>query len=298
MYYERQCRGCDDREANTTDDCCDLQLDRDGLPSRCVGSWSRDKLFYLSRYCSIFTTGMKNKWRNRVFVDLFCGPGRCRVRPHGDFEDGSPLIALREAFTHYFFVDISSRCTDALEKRKSGMGSLPGKEVKIIRADANECIDALVRQIEALGHETIGFAFVDPPGIQVDFVTLQKLSKGTRMDLLVNFPLGMNIKRQLPYQLQKDPGCEAEFDRYFGTTQWRDLCEKDQGGARQKGLRLLHLYETQLGSLGHVYVGDKQAVKNRGVSLYILVFASKNPRGSEFWENITRVDPSGKRRLL
>ena len=298
MNYEKQCQGCDDREANTTDDCCNLLLDRDGLPSRCVGPWSRDKLFYLSRYCHIFTTGMKNKWRNRVFIDLFCGPGRCRVRHHGDFEDGSPLIALREAFTHYFFVDISPHCIEALEKRTSSMEAVPGKVMKILRGDANECIDELVRQIDALGPETIGFAFVDPPGIQVDFDTLQRLSKCTRMDLLVNFPLGMNIKRQLMYQLQKDPEGEVEFDRYFGTKQWRDLCEENPGSTRQRGQALLRLYEAQLASLGYAYVGDEQAVKNRGVSLYVLVFASKDPRGKEFWDKVMKTDPTGQRKLF
>ena len=281
MNYEKNCQGCEDREANTTDDCCNI-LDEDGLPSRCVGPWSRDKLFYLSRYCHIFTTGMKNKWRNRVFVYLFCGPGRCRVRHQGDFEDGSPLIALHEAFTHYFFVDISSHCIEALEKRTSSMAAVPGKVTKIIPGDANECIDDLVRQVDVLGPETIGFVFVDPPGIQVHFETLQKLCENTRMDLLVNFPLGMNINRQFKHQLKKDPESEVEFDRYFGTNRWRDLCEKYPGG--RIGPRLLRLYEEQLGGLGYHYVGDEHAVKN--------------PRGREFWEKVTEIEPSGQRKLF
>lgn len=170
--------------------------------------------------------------------------------------------------------------------------------MKILRGDANECIDELVRQIDALGPETIGFAFVDPPGIQVDFDTLQRLSKCTRMDLLVNFPLGMNIKRQLMYQLQKDPEGEVEFDRYFGTKQWRDLCEENPGSTRQRGQALLRLYEAQLASLGYASVGDEQAVKNRGVSLYVLVFASKDPRGKEFWDKVMKTDPTGQRKLF
>jgi three-Cys-motif partner protein len=296
MNYEKNCQGCDDRKANTTDSCCNL-LDEDGLPSRCVGPWSRDKLFYLSRYCDIFTTGMKNKWRNRVFVDLFCGPGRCRVRHQGDFEDGSPLIALREGFTHYFFVDISSYCVEALAKRVSNTDAVAGKVMKMARADANQCIDGLVRQVEDLGPETIGFAFVDPPGIQFDFETLRRLSKCARMDLLINFPLGMNIKRQFKHQLQKGPEDEVDFDRYFGTSQWRDLCDESPS-MRVIGQRLLQLYEEQLRTLGYAYVGDEHAVKNRGVSLYMLVFASKNPRGKEFWEKVTEIGPSGQRKLL
>ena len=51
-------------------------------------------------------------------------------------------------------------------------------------------------------------------------------------------------------------------------------------------------------SLGYNYVGDEHAVKNRGVSLYMLVFASKNPKGKEFWEKVTQVAPSGQRKIF
>jgi three-Cys-motif partner protein len=240
---------------------------------------------------------MKNKWANRVFLDLFSGPGRCRVRPQGDFEDGSPLIALSNPFTHYFFVDISSYCTDALQKRISNSNLPTDKKQRIITDDANICIDEVMSSIESIGPETLGFAFIDPPGIQLHFETLRKLSLNTRIDLLINFPLGMNIKRQLSYQLQKDPSAgESAFDRYFGTPDWRNLCDESNNGTI--GFRLLKLYENQLQGLGYAYVGDERAVKNRGRSLYMLVFASKNPKGKEFWEKVTQVAPSGQRRLL
>ena len=297
MNYERYCAGCRDKELNTTDDCCNLQLDHDGLPSRCVGPWSEDKLFYLRRYCDIFANGMKNKWRKRVFVDLFSGPGRCRVRPQGDFTEGSPLIALGQPFTNYFFVDLSAHCISALQRRTSEVERTTGKKLNILQDDANSCIDKLVEDIEGLGPDTIGFAFVDPTGIQLHFETLRKLARSPRIDLLVNFPLGMNIQRQIWHQLQKDPDLEGKFDRYFGTNKWRDICSGDQGGTRFRRHSLLQLYEAQLKSLGYAYVGDVRSVKNRGVSLYLLIFASKNPRGREFWENVTRKAPSGQGRL-
>jgi three-Cys-motif partner protein len=114
------------------------------------------------------------------------------------------------------------------------------------------------------------------------------------MDLLINFPLGMNIKRQLWHQRQKDPNTESEFDRYFGTPDWRSLCDANNN----IGSRLLTLYENQLRNLGYAYVGNEHAVKNRGRSLYMLVFASKNQRGEEFWKKVTQVAPSGQRKLL
>jgi len=58
-----------------------------------------------------------------TFVDLFAGPGRCRVRPAGDFVDGSPLMAQSKGFTHAFHVDLSAQCVDALRQR---LAKVPG----------------------------------------------------------------------------------------------------------------------------------------------------------------------------
>src|SRR2546426_11263598 len=118
---DKNCKGCADRKKNCTDSsCCTLKLDGDNRIARCVGHWSEDKLFYMRRYAGIFSTGMKNKWENRVYVDLFSGPGRSRVRPYGTFVNGSPLVALQLPFTHYFFCDLAADCTAALQDRIRG----------------------------------------------------------------------------------------------------------------------------------------------------------------------------------
>lgn len=70
-------------------------LGSDGLPVRESGTWVEDKLYYLERYLKIFSVGMKNKWGGRLYyVDLFAGPGRCRIRGTHREIDGSPLVAL------------------------------------------------------------------------------------------------------------------------------------------------------------------------------------------------------------
>ncbi len=48
----------------------------DGLPGLVVGSWAKEKLYYVQRYCRIFSTGMKGRWKNLVYIDLYCGPGK------------------------------------------------------------------------------------------------------------------------------------------------------------------------------------------------------------------------------
>jgi len=38
--------------------------------ARLVGVWSKEKLHYVQRYCSVFNRGMKDKWAHRVYSGL------------------------------------------------------------------------------------------------------------------------------------------------------------------------------------------------------------------------------------
>src|SRR5688500_12180049 len=67
----------------------------DGLLVRESGSWAREKLYYVSRYMSIFNVGMKNLWPQRAYVDLMAGSGRCIDRDGGEEFEGSAMLALK-----------------------------------------------------------------------------------------------------------------------------------------------------------------------------------------------------------
>ena len=51
----------------------------DSLPVRCVGSWAKDKIYFLTRYFEIFAGGMKNKF-DLNYIEICSGPGRCICR--------------------------------------------------------------------------------------------------------------------------------------------------------------------------------------------------------------------------
>jgi three-Cys-motif partner protein len=140
-------------------------------------------------------------------------------------------------------------------------------------------------------------AFIDPPGIEFRFESLRKFTAGLAIDLLIYFPLGQNIKRQVRHRLaskkQDDP-----FDAYFGTPTWRDACEK-RSGEIQFGPKLLDLYKAQVRTLGYKCVGNiMPVVKDGERALYVLIFASKHDRGEEFWAKVAQKEPSGQARLL
>jgi hypothetical protein len=79
----------------------------DGLPIMKVGAWAREKYIRVWMYEHLFATGMKNKWNQRVYVDLFAGPGLSRIRRTSDILYGSPLLALTlpDRFDRYVFCE-------------------------------------------------------------------------------------------------------------------------------------------------------------------------------------------------
>jgi len=92
----------------------------DGLPVRKSGNWARVKLDYLERYMDVLVTSMRDKpFRALHYIDLFAGPGKCRLEKSGAFFPGSPLLELqaRYPFSRYYLVDLKPSSVHALEQR-------------------------------------------------------------------------------------------------------------------------------------------------------------------------------------
>lgn len=116
-----------------------LQPNSDGLRLRESGPWAAEKLDYLARYIGAFETSMRTKrWRQRSYIDLFAGPGKCLVPETGAVFLGSPMIAMttRFPFTHYYFADLDPANIAALRERCNG--SPLGKSVDYFIGDSNQ----------------------------------------------------------------------------------------------------------------------------------------------------------------
>ena len=282
-----------------------LEPEDDGLTMRPAGSWAADKLDYLARYINVFETSMRNKWKVRYYIDLLSGPGKNRVRESGEVLLGSPLIALttQHPFTHYIFVDNSPENTAALRERCSV--SPYADRVTILTGDCNTLVDQIVAQIQPVQWQSLNLAFLDPAGMELQWSTVEKLARLPRMDLIINYPQG-GLRRGMRQAFEANP--PTKVDRFFGGPEWREIYAKYQQGHLPEGLHfhLLDLYKSNLERLGYrdihriVDTGDSPLIRNvqRRAPLYRLLFASKHPRGHEFWEKITRREPSGQRRLL
>lgn len=274
----------------------------DGLPALMVGEWAEEKHFYLSRYLDMVSTGMRKKWKNLTYIDLFSGPGKNIVRINKKKKeiDGSPLITikLKHPFSKYIFVEKSPQLINALKDRcqKSPIFN----KMEFIEGDCNKKIAEIVNRIP---EGSLGIAFIDPYGLDFWFSSLEKLVNGRSMDMVINFPIGMAIKRNVDRFIKKRWSC---LDEFLGDDKWREEYKKRRlKNDRWISKFFLDYYQGKLLKLNYCFDEEKHRflqggvlIKNRkGVPLYYLFFAAKHPAGLYFWKEAIKYDPSGQKRL-
>lgn len=71
-----------------------MPLVDDGYLAPEIGSWGEDKYDLVKKYAQMFATSMKKKWNTRIYIDLFSGPGRARIKRSRKIVLGSPLLAM------------------------------------------------------------------------------------------------------------------------------------------------------------------------------------------------------------
>ena len=95
------------------------QLLDDDLLAPQIKAHSLKKYQAIQYYLKIFSTSMKAKWDNRVYIDLFSGTGRAKIEGQGIIVPGSPLLALNveDRFDKYIFCEKEPEYCDVLAKR-------------------------------------------------------------------------------------------------------------------------------------------------------------------------------------
>jgi len=276
----------------------------DGLHMSAWGYWARDKLAILARYIKSSTKAMsspKMYWRRRYYIDLLAGPGKSYVKGQkANIFLGSPLIALTDevGFTDYIFVEEKRSRVDALTKRCAAARSILRRNVRILAGDCNALIDQIVEEINAVDQppfgktdwNSLGLAFLDPEGLELNWETVIKLASLKRVDLLINFSTG-GLKRTALPALRTESG-EAQADRFFGDTAWREIPLQPDG--RMPVNDWIKFYQERLtDSTNPPYQwGTPKSVKNsKGVEIYRLLFASKADLGIKLWEDALSKGP-------
>ncbi len=265
----------------------------DLLPVRECGPWTENKLYFWSKYVDITTTAMvgNSKWKGGlVYVDLFAGPGVCKVRGIGRRLPGSPLIAAHapKPFTRIIAVEIEPENVRALRTRLRSTAA--ADSARVLSGDCNAIIDQVAAEIPS---GALTLAFVDLPGFDAHFETLRRLALARRVDFLILFADSIDLVRNLG-KYASEQG--SKVDQMFGPgCDWRAALGRLQDQTPAKVRELFEgLYQKQIRTqLGYKGLRTEPITGPHG-PLYRLIYASKDERGLDFWDKTVSKDRGGQ----
>lgn len=276
-----------------------------------VGPWAEEKLEALRRGLDYYTTRLKKTpyWQ-KVYVDAFAGPGLSEIRrrpvepapasllvdlfdtapPPDPTEEevrylkGSPRVALDipNPFDRYVLVERDPQRRAELEAMRAEYGT--SRRIEVRGGDANEELLALLASgFSRRTHKV--YAFLDPFGVQVPWSTIEALAATEAVEVMINFPLGMAVRRMLPRSGDVPEGWGVSLTALFGSPDWRghaydgvDLMGQPIKRADAEE-RLLAWYRDRLRQ-AFGYVSEPRLITNtRGNPLYYLIWAGPHPAG-------------------
>lgn len=273
----------------------------DGLPVRCVGEWAYDKIYRLVQYFGTFAGGMSKKWHGLNYVEICSGPGRCITRNDHTEMDGTALAVIRSKqfpkLKKGIFIDASPRVVDILNQRIKALDAS-----HIAEAIVGDYGDAqnFCRILNRLPDSCLNFVFIDPTECDVPFQTIQRIVAHLHnADLLINVALGTDVTRNIiPAILSAShKTARAKYENFLGVP---GFCRQpdvvklaklsDHDDLRRK---FAETYNQTLRSEGYQYT-DVRRVKH----YYYLLFASRSPKGLEFWQESCTYAPDNQKVLF
>lgn len=264
----------------------------DGLIACEVKKHARDKHNILKSYVDI-TRSTRAKYLpskdehlpkgGAVYIDLFCGPGRSKIKNTDDWIDGSPIVAWKESlknktpFTKVLIADFNKEYVDACKLRLEKLGAT----VFAIDCMALDAINHLSKEISP---HALNFCFIDPYNLKsLDFKLIEALSKFKRMDILIHLSK-MDLQRNLASNLRN---YDSDFDAFVPG--WRENFKT--GGLNYMRQQIVNLWVEKVKSNGakiskstdwHLITGEKNQ------PLYWLMLIANHELAIKFWEDMKK----------
>jgi len=265
----------------------------DGLPTNEIGPWAEQKYQYVGMYAQLFSTGMKNKWPHRIYLDLFSGPGYSRVRETNRVVLGSPMIALTlpDRFDSYVFADENAKSLDALRTRVSRLGL--SVTPTYIPGDANDKVGRVIDIVSKTPTQnTLSFCFLDPYKLNIHFDTVRRIADGRAVDFLILLALYVDARRNIQFYAAKD---NRTIDMFLGDNQWRPRWRAAELAGDTIVEFLAKEYSTRMKEIGYLPMSIEHMVKirtqNKNLPLYFLAFFSRHKTGLKFWDEVRKYAP-------
>ncbi len=256
--------------------------DENGLIVEDVGSWAIDKLKIVTDYVHASGGARRRYLRSgAAYIDVFCGPGRSRIRTSGEFIDGSPVAAFKKSedslarFTSINISDADPELLATAAKRLSDVGA----PVHTIPGPASSAIPKIVQSLNPQG---LHFAFLDPHNLgTLSFDLFESLAKLKRIDIIVHVSLS-DLQRNADRYTSK---AHVQFDRF--APGWREHVGTEMS---QNSLRaaIIKYWSDKVTGLGLPRAEHCELISGeRSQRLYWLIFLSRHPLAHNLWTKIS-----------
>lgn len=267
-----------------------IEVKPDSLFTPEVRAWSLEKYKLVGSYCDIFTTGMKDKWNQLVYIDLFAGAGYAKIIETGKTYLSSALIALSVPvpFTKYILCEADINRFEALQKRVNR--DFSHLNVELINGDSNEIINDIFKAIPPFGkgNTLLPFCFVDPYSLNLHFKTIEVLSSRILMDFLILQALHMDGNRNLSKYIKEE---NEKISNYLGNPNWRiDFNHSCKDNSSNFVKFLADQYVKKMESLKYIPEKNMHQIRSneKNLPLYYLSFFSKHPKGIDFFKQVEK----------
>ncbi len=267
-----------------------LRVDEDGLVAAPVHRWAEDKYRLLALYNELFSGGMKNKWEQRVYIDLYAGSGFSHIQKTGTFLKGSPIIALTVPcpFDKYIFCEEDERLLATLKVRSERMA--PHANVSYISGDCDSKIEEICAAIPraSANNRVLTLCLVDPFDFGIKFDTLRRLSR-FYVDFVVLLAIGMDANRNYDHYVE---GNSTKIDDALGNTRWRERWKASRVPRRNFRRFLALEFSASMESLGYrsTPLGRMKLVRSdeKNLPLYYLALFSRHETAHKFWDQVLK----------
>jgi three-Cys-motif partner protein len=268
-----------------------LELSEDGLIVPEVGAWAEDKHRLVGLYASLFSSGMKDKWDNRIYLELYAGAGYARIRESGKLIAGSPLHALllKDPFDKYVFCEEKPDKLSALKLRVARHA--PSPAVAYVEGKCDLRVREILAEIPRAktGNTVLTLCFVDPFDIGIKFETIRRLAENRFIDFLITLALGMDANRNYEHYVREDA---SKIDDFLGSNTWRQRWAVAQWDAVKFTRFLTDEFAKSMSALGYIpppfYTMKEVRSYEKNLRLYRLALFSRNERAYKFWDQVLK----------
>ena len=267
-----------------------MDVSNDGLSCPDVGKWAEEKHGLVSLYAKLFSTAMKDKWDERVYIELYSGSGYSKVRDTSRTIAGSPIqaLTLEHPFDKYIFCEKKSRELDDLKVRVEK--TAPSAKVAYMLGDCNQRVGDILAEIppHSPDHRVLSLCFVDPYDIGIKFETLRKLSK-RRLDFLVLLALYMDANRNVDNYVKEEA---VKVDEFLGSRTWRERWKIRLLEGIPFPQFLAEEFSNSMETLAYqpqpFYKMKPVTNSEKNVRLYRLALFSRHVRAYDFWDQVLK----------